>query len=161
VLFRSATTRQGARRAAALPAARGLAAAVTVVETEAHPERLHEEYRDAAALLVTSRYESFGLVLLEALAHGAAVVAPALGGIPEVLGEDWPFLVRQVDDPEAYAAALVEATAPAARRHARAAAPALLRRFDPEVAAAGYLQLYQDAVAAGAAPPRPTLPGAM
>jgi len=159
--LRIATTRQGARRAAELGMAHQLGRAVTVIDTEEHPEQLHDEYREAAALLLTSRYESFGLVLLEALAYGAPVVAPALGGIPEVLGADWPFLVEQSDHPAAYAARLAEALAPAARRQVQAAAPALLRRFSSAAAFDGYAQLYRDALHAQAKAQPPTQPGAM
>lgn len=162
--LRIATTGHGARRAAELPLARQLGSALTLVDTEAQPQLLHDEYRRASALLLTSRYESFGLVILEALAHGAAVVAPALGGIPEVLGADWPFLVEDVDDPAAYAAALALACAPkraAARRRALAATPAILRRFSAEAAVVDYLQLYRDALRAPLGAPRLAHPGAM
>ena len=43
-------------------------------------------YRRAACLAVTSRSESFGLTVAEALAHGVPVVATDCGGPPEVLG---------------------------------------------------------------------------
>lgn len=145
-VLRIATTRRGRQRAAELGDAFALGDALTVIDTEAHPDRLHDEYREASALLLTSRYESFGLVMLEALACGVAVVAPALGGIPEVLGADWPFLVKDVDQPAAYAAALALAVAPGARRHAQEAARQLLDRFTPEASVRGYVQLYRDAL---------------
>jgi len=40
-------------------------------------------YREARALVLPSEYESFGLVLLEALAQGRPVIASRVGGIPE------------------------------------------------------------------------------
>jgi glycosyltransferase involved in cell wall biosynthesis len=36
-------------------------------------------------LVLGSRQESFGLVLLEAMAAGKAVIAPAVGGVPEIV----------------------------------------------------------------------------
>jgi len=44
-------------------------------------------YREANVFVLPSEYEAFGLVLLEALAHGTPVVASRVGGIPEVVEE--------------------------------------------------------------------------
>lgn len=42
-------------------------------------------YRDAAALIVPSRYETFGLVALEAMLHGVPVAATDAGGLAELI----------------------------------------------------------------------------
>jgi glycosyltransferase involved in cell wall biosynthesis len=77
-------------------------------------------YRSAAALVYPSRYEGFGLPLLEAMACGVPVVASRSSCIPEVTGEaavlldpddeeGWSAAIARVIDDEAYAAALREA----------------------------------------------------
>jgi glycosyltransferase involved in cell wall biosynthesis len=48
---------------------------------------LHSLYRCAAALVYPSRYEGFGLPLVEAMASGTPVIASRAGSIPEVLGD--------------------------------------------------------------------------
>jgi glycosyltransferase involved in cell wall biosynthesis len=64
----------------------------------------------AAADLVVlpSRSEGTPYALLEALAHSRPVVATAVGGIPQVLGEGFVRVLVPPGDPEALAAAIQE-----------------------------------------------------
>ena len=50
-------------------------------------EELAALYRGAACLVFPSRYEGFGLPVLEAMATGTPVVATTAGALPEVAGE--------------------------------------------------------------------------
>jgi glycosyltransferase involved in cell wall biosynthesis len=59
------------------------------VEFAGHVEQqeLAELYRGAACLVFPSRYEGFGLPVVEAMASGTPVVATAAGSIPEIAGD--------------------------------------------------------------------------
>jgi glycosyltransferase involved in cell wall biosynthesis len=59
------------------------------VEFAGHVERdeLASLYRGAQALVFPSRYEGFGLPVVEAMACGTPVVAAAAGAVPEVAGD--------------------------------------------------------------------------
>jgi glycosyltransferase involved in cell wall biosynthesis len=63
-------------------------------------------YRGAACFVFPSRYEGFGLPLLEALACGVPVVTTAAASIPEVVGEA-AYLVPDPDDTRALGAAII------------------------------------------------------
>jgi glycosyltransferase involved in cell wall biosynthesis len=60
----------------------------------ADPLRL---YAAADVFAFPSRWEAFGLAMLEAMAAGLPVVATRTGGIPDVLGTEWPDLVEPGD----------------------------------------------------------------
>jgi len=69
-----------------------------------HDETLGALYRGASALLYPSRYEGFGLPLLEAMACGTPVIAARASSIPEVTGE--AAILLDPDDSEAWMCAI-------------------------------------------------------
>src|SRR6266536_1259610 len=74
-----------------------------LVEFRGHvpQEELAELYRGAACLVFPSRYEGFGLPVLEAMASGTPVVAAAAGAVPEVAGD--AAILVEPGNPEAFA----------------------------------------------------------
>jgi D-inositol-3-phosphate glycosyltransferase len=60
-------------------------------------------YRGADTLVVTSRYESFGLVAVEALACGTPVVAARVGGLPSIVHEGENGMLVPWRSPDAFA----------------------------------------------------------
>lgn len=66
---------------------------------------LHALYRRAAALVYPSRYEGFGLPLIEAMASGTAVIASRAASIPELTGD--AAILLDPDDTEGWADAVI------------------------------------------------------
>lgn len=68
------------------------------------PLALAGAYRDAAAVMIASRYESFGLVALEASLHGVPLATTDGGALPELIEHDRTGLVSRAGDPRTLAA---------------------------------------------------------
>jgi starch synthase len=92
------------RLAASVAARRG---GIVWIEEMLPRDDLRQVLTAATVFLCPSVYEPFGLTNLEAMACETAVVASAVGGIPEIVVEDVTgHLVPFVEDPVAFAAAL-------------------------------------------------------
>jgi glycosyltransferase involved in cell wall biosynthesis len=122
-------------------------------------EELVALYNGALALLHPSRYEGFGLPVVEAMRCGAPVITSTTSSLPEA-GGDAAILVDP-DDPQAIAAGLAAIIEePARRAEMRERGLAHAARFTPEQlgasTAASYARLAAD-VAARAPDPRPRL----
>jgi glycosyltransferase involved in cell wall biosynthesis len=75
------------------------------------PIPLHElapHYRESDLFVLPSRYEGFGLVLIEAALCGLPIVASRVGGIPEAVVDGETALLTPPDDPRALASAISE-----------------------------------------------------
>ncbi len=96
--------------------------------TDASGEQLVEEYRRAAVLVLASKYEGFGLPVVEAMACGTPVICSTTSSLPEVAGTAG-WLVRP-GDPRALADALVQVVgSPDLRRAMSSAGLAQARHF--------------------------------
>lgn len=94
-------------RLRARAAALGIGARVALPGAVPQAE-LPRYYRAADALVVTSRYESFGLAAVEALACGTPVVAARVGGLPSIVRDGENGLLVRWRAPEAFAERLDE-----------------------------------------------------
>jgi glycosyltransferase involved in cell wall biosynthesis len=88
-------------------------------------EELQRLYRSATVFALATRYEGYGIVFDEALAHGLPIVSCRTGAVPDTVPPDAGLLVPP-EDPEALAGALRHVLTDAALRDrlARAAATA-------------------------------------
>ncbi|MGZ4390228.1 MAG: glycosyltransferase, partial [Gaiellaceae bacterium] len=88
----------------------------------------------------------FGMVALEAMERGRAVVASSVGGLPELVAEGDTGLLVPPEDPVALAAAILELACDPERARAMGTAGRrrTLERFDEESAAAGVEAVYRE-----------------
>ena len=105
---------------------------------------LLQAYRDADALALLSRYEGFGLPVVEAMACGTPVVCSNAASLPEVAGEA-AWLVDPGDLAGAAAALREVLTHPATAARLRAAGLAQAKKFSWRAAAEAVLRLYAEA----------------
>ncbi|MEA9997731.1 glycosyltransferase family 4 protein [Cryobacterium sp. RTS3] len=68
--------------------------------------QLDNAYAGTDLVVVPSRYESFGMVVTEALARGIPVLASRVGGIPEALSNESAGILVAPEDPRALEVAL-------------------------------------------------------
>jgi glycosyltransferase involved in cell wall biosynthesis len=109
-------------------------------------DELGRYYEQAAIVVVPSRREGYGIVAREGMAHGRAVVATAVGGLPDAIEDGVTGLLVPPGDRVALRAALERllgdaelraSLGAAAREHARAA-------FSWDAATAATVALYRD-----------------
>lgn len=107
-------------------------------------EELHSVRARATVTIIPSRYEAFGLVVLEAMASGSALVASDAGAIPDIIqdgrngllfrSEDWNDLARQMER------LLLDIGL--RRRLATQAIEDVRKRYAPEIVAQSTLEYY-------------------
>lgn len=69
-------------------------------------QRLRDEMRNCRLFALPSRKEGFGLVFIEAMAHGRPCLGARAGGVPEVINDDSGVLIEYGDVPAIAAAAI-------------------------------------------------------
>ena len=106
-------------------------------------------YERAAMVVVPSLGEGFGMVALEAAERGRAVIASAVGGLPEIVGEGTTGLLVAPSDSGALAAAIVRLASEPQRTAelGRAGRERALAEFSLDRCADGIDALYRSALA--------------
>jgi glycosyltransferase involved in cell wall biosynthesis len=129
-------------RLGAQAAALGISESVSFLGAVSH-DALPDLYRQADVLVLSSRFESQGMVVLEAAASGCPTVGTAVGVVPEL--EDGARAVAPAE-PEALARALGETLGneEARRRMGSAALRVAREKFSLETAVAGFRALYDE-----------------
>jgi glycosyltransferase involved in cell wall biosynthesis len=114
---------------------------------------LEQHFLAADLVLMLSRFESFGLVAIEAMSAGSPVIALSAGALPEVIEEGrsgW-LLAEDADFIGRADALLRELAAERGKvtRMARSAYAAFHERFGVGAMTDGIIAFYRDAIAAG------------
>jgi glycogen(starch) synthase len=103
-------------------------------------------FKGCAFFVLPSRHEPMGIVNLEAMAAGKAVVASRVGGVPELVSDGENGLLVEAGNVESLATAL-QTLAENPQEAARLGANGLehVRAFDWDAIAAQYLEIYERA----------------
>lgn len=106
-------------------------------------------YERAAVVVVPSLGEGFGMVALEAAERGRAVIASAVGGLPEIVDDGRTGILVPSGDVSALSAAIVDLTIQLERAAAmgRAARERALQEFSLDRCADRIDELYRSALA--------------
>jgi glycosyltransferase involved in cell wall biosynthesis len=104
-------------------------------------------YRDAGLFVLPSRWEGFGLVVVEAMAAGVPVFASRVDGIAEILEDGKTGVLCNVRDPESAARKLQSLLEDAPfRERIRRAARNASKRYSILRTAAAYAQMYEESL---------------
>ena len=122
---------------------------VSVIERSPE-DRVVEEYRRHDALVSTSTYEGFGLVVLEALSQGLAVIATPVGCAADLVADGVTGIRVPPRDPQAMVGAVRTVMADSALRDRLGAAGAVaVRSMTWHATAEKTVTAYRQALAAG------------
>lgn len=112
-------------------------------------DEIEDLRRTHAVTVIASRYENLNYTMLEAMAHGSALVATNVGGPAEVLRHEETALLVPPDDPQAMAAASARLLDdPDLRfRLGRAAQDVIRHEFKPTFVAAQMADFLEEVIA--------------
>lgn len=111
------------------------------------PTSVQREMVKANCFVLSSRIETFGVVLIEALACGSPLIATRCGGPEDIVGDGNGQLVAP-GDVHGLAAAMAGMVLDSSRYQRQQLRRDCLQRFGPEAYAANAVRFYQQALAA-------------
>lgn len=109
---------------------------------------INEQLAWCDVVVVPSRWEGFGLVAVEAMRAGRAVVAARVGGLPEVVADGETGLLVPPEDPAALAAAMDSLTDDRLVDMGRAGRSRFMEKFSVDRMAAKLVGIYRAALPA-------------
>lgn len=116
-----------------------------------HCDQLHitELRKESLVTIVCSRYENFPLSLLEALAAGCPTVATAVGGMKEIVIDNYNGLLADSESPEDIAEKVLDLIDDPAKMQllSKNAIEDCKKRFSPQVVASQTVDYYKSVIA--------------
>ena len=108
-------------------------------------DRISDLRKSALVTMVCSRYETFSIALAESLAAGCPTVATAVGGMKEIIIDDYNGLLAEPESPESIAEKVLMLINDPEKmqRLSKNAIEDCKKRFSPEVVAAQTVEYYQ------------------
>lgn len=109
-----------------------------------HQNNMSSFYNSIDLYINTSIHEGIPMTILEAFAHGIPVIAPAVGGIPEIVSEGEDGFLIETRDPHDFAKKCIYLQENESVRvaMARSAQENVMKSFSAQTMAASYHQLY-------------------
>lgn len=71
-------------------------------------EALSQAYRACDIFVAPSRYESFGLIFIEAMSYGKPVIGCNVGGVPEIITDNYNGLFAEAGDAQSLADKIIQ-----------------------------------------------------
>lgn len=109
------------------------------------PTEVSQYMRESAVLVLPSRLEAFGSVIVEALACGTPVIATRSGGPEDIINEKVGLLVPK-EDPEALASAIIQVLERRDEYDAQALRDYTLKNFSWQGIARQTVDIYKEAM---------------
>ena len=112
------------------------------------PNEVEKLYRESDALIFPTRLEGFGLVVVEAMAAGLAVVSSRCSSIPELIGSEGAGILCVPDDVEEFVGACkrLRSSSSSRQKMVRKARDRAERLFSPEEAVGRYVDVYRSVI---------------